>query len=133
MSTQINEWMVMGKKGVDYWVESAPAIEQRIKNRCALRTLWRNRTMPNSTIARLARNLHVSKDFLETELFNSQTFGSLLEKVQQQQIAAGEWTESYPLESIRKALSDLRHLTEKLRREKRALTADQSFSQTSRR
>ena len=133
LSTQINEWTVMGENGDEYWVESARAIERRIKNRSDLRILWRHGATADLTAARLAANLHVSKEFLEAELLNPQTFGSLLEKVQQEQIICGEWASRYPLELIRKALSDLRSLAEKLRREKRALAANQSFSQTSRR
>jgi glycosyltransferase involved in cell wall biosynthesis len=133
LSTQINEWTVMGEKGDEYWVESARAIERRIKNRCDLRRLWRHGATADLNAALVAGNLHVSKKFLETQLFNSQTFGSLLEKVQQEQFITGEWANRYPLELITKALSDLRNLAERLRREKRALTADHSFSQTSRR
>ena len=133
LSTQINEWTIMGENSDEYWVESAMAIERRIKNRSDLRTLWRHGATADLTAARLAGKLHVSKEFLEAELFNSQTFGSLHEKVQQEQMIKGEWASRYPLELIRKALSDLRSLAEKLRREKRALAANQSFSQTSRR
>ena len=133
LSTQINEWTIMGENGDEYWVESARSIEQRIKNRRDLRRLWRQGATADLNAASLAANLHVSKKFLETEIFNSQTFGRLLEKVQSEQITNGEWASRYPLESIRKALSDLRNLAEKLRREKKMLAASQSFSQTSRR
>lgn len=131
LSTQINEWMIMGQKADDYFVESAQAVEQRIYLRKRLRDLWNcgETTVPISEMIALADKLFVSKSFLQNEFNSPQTFGGLLEKVEQEQLRIGEWKNNHPFVTVEKALGDLRQILERMRREK--LKHCQSFSQTS--
>ena len=133
LSTQINEWTLMGKNSDDYFVESAQAIERRIHLRKRLRDLWKIRAAPNSRfeLAALADQLFVSKNFLQTEFNVSQTFGGMLENIERHQIRVGAWMENHPLVTVEKALFDLRQILERTRREKGANR--QSFAQTSNR
>ncbi|MCY7377342.1 MAG: glycosyltransferase [Pyrinomonadaceae bacterium] len=131
LSTQINEWTIMGQNADDYFVESAQSIERRICLRRRLRDLW-NRgaaAVSVSEIAALAGQLFVCKSFLQAEFHDSKTFGGMLERVQHEQIRIGEWKKNFPLVTVEKALFDLRQTLETLRREKRK--NNQSFAHTS--
>lgn len=128
LSSQINEWMIMGKNADAYFVESAPAIERRIRARNRLRRIWRGGKSV-SEVAALADQLFVSERFLQNECNHPQTFGALLEKVEREQSRLGDWKNNYPLVTVEKALGDLRRILETQRREPRVNL--QSFSQTS--
>lgn len=117
LSTQINEWTVMGENGDTYFVESAEAIAQRIYLRGILRKLHGEKNPRPAQISMLAGKLLISPKVLETELARLQTFGSLLEKVHHAQHDAGEWKRKYPLTCVSRAINDLRKLLEIIRRE----------------
>lgn len=131
LSTQINEWMIMGKGSVDYFVESAQAIERRIYLRKRLRDLWKSDKdgLSMAEFAALADKLFVSKSFLQIEFHDARTFGGMLEKIEREQTRIGEWNNNHSLVTVEKAIFDLRQILERQRREKRRNC--QSFAQTS--
>lgn len=123
LSTQINEWTVMGQNGDDYLVESAQSIERRLCARKHLRRLWRNETkifrngeINEEEIRNLSDALMISGDFLRLELSSRQSFGNLYEKVLIEQHRRGEWEKENRLVPIEKAIYDLRLMLEKMRK-----------------
>ena len=120
LSTQMNEWTVMGRNGDEYFVESAQSIERRLQMRKNLRRLWRNRNENKlfqiDEIKKLAADFFVSEEFIRIELSSPQTFGSLHEKILHEQNRIGEWAKENPLVGIGKAIYDLRLMLEKIRR-----------------
>ena len=111
LSTQINEWTLMGKNGDQYLVESAAAIERRLILRKQLRGLWKS----GQKSKRLADDLMIAKVFLQHELNDSPTFGGFYEKIIGEQNRVGDWDQENPLENIEKAVFDLRRRLEKFR------------------
>ena len=131
LSTQISEWICLGKTTADYLVESAAAARQRIYWKNELRKLWVNaaQNAVSRKAAVCADALLVSGNFLRDELQKQQSFGVLLENVERRQSADGEWARVYPLAEVAAALADLRLILTDLRR--RAAAPLQSFSHTS--
>ncbi len=130
LSTQINEWTIMGENADDYYVESAKAISKRIGLRNRLRRLRQNGAkIFNDEVSALAEQLFVSESFLQTEFERPQTFGAMFEKIEREQSNLGEWAKRNPLVTIEQSLFDLRQILERLRREQ--LQNHYSFSQTS--
>ena len=84
LSSQINEWTIMGENGDDFLVECARTVKRRFQTRKYLRDLQQNISDSGSVspdkIDLLADKLLISGDFLECELNKNQTFGSLYEK-----------------------------------------------------
>lgn len=120
LSTQINEWTIMGCNGDDYLVESANSIERRLRARKTLRDIWQakeSRELRQSEeLVRLADGLRISAEFLKEKLNLPHTFGGLYEHVLCEQSRVGEWAQENPLETVEKALSDLRRILEKCRK-----------------
>lgn len=118
LSTQINEWTVMGRNGDEYLVESARSIERRLRSRKKMRQVWKTKNdhFQIDEIKKLAGDLLISEEFLQLELSSPQTFGSLNEKVFHEQNRIGEWAKENPLVGIKKAVYDLRLMLEKIRR-----------------
>ena len=118
LSTQINEWTLMGKNGDQYLVESAATIERRLILRKKLRGLWKSEQKNmclSDGLKTLADNLLISADFLNNELNDSPTFGRLHEKVIDEQNRNGDWHKENPREPVEKAVFDLRLRLEKFR------------------
>jgi hypothetical protein len=116
LSTQMNEWTVMGCNGDEYLVESAQSIERRLCARKRLREIWKNKKFQIEATNKIARDLLISDEFLKLESSVPQTFGSLYEKVLREQNRLGEWMKENPLVNVEKAIYDLRLMLEKLRR-----------------
>lgn len=116
LSTQINEWLEMGRNGDTYYVESAQAVIERIKSRNLLRKFWGEKKFSTAETKQLAGKLMIGQNFLEKELQKEQSFGALLEKVQRAQYETGAWQTAYPLVCVSRAISDLRENLEILRR-----------------
>jgi len=118
LSTQMNEWTIMGRCGDDYLVESAQSIERRLCARKNLREIWKNENdiFQIEEIKKIAHDLLISDEFLCFELSVPQPFGSLYEKVLCEQNRIGEWAKENPLVTVEKAISDLRLMLEKLRK-----------------
>ena len=126
LSTQINEWTVMGENGDEYLVESAAAIERRLIARRNLRNLWNstnNRRCLSERTKILADDLMISHEFLRGELNNAATFGRLYEKILGEQLRTGDWQKENPLASIEKAIFDLRLLLQKFRCVRKSFSA----------
>lgn len=133
LSTQINQWTMMGENSENYFVESARSIEQRITLRSKIRQLWQTSRIhfSKSELSRFADKIFIPDNCLKNYLQESSTFGSFLEKIYHQQTELGEWARQYPAVIIEQALADLRNITNQKRIESgRNL---QRFSQTSRR
>lgn len=125
LSTQINEWTVMGEKGIEFLVESAAAIAERNRLKKNLRDLWlkaQHYKVFRAEISSAAEKMLVREDFVFNQLNEPQTFGCLYEKILHQQIKQGDWAKKHPLEEIEKSLYDLRMLARQLR-EKKSLAA----------
>lgn len=123
LSTQLNEWEIMGRNGDEYLVESAQTIERRFTARNKLRKIWQKIKFENSIdlteIHTLAKKLCVSNKFLLIGLKDSETFGILMEKVTEEQSANFTWKNENPLVPIQKAILDLRENLDKLRSSKK--------------
>ena len=120
LSTQINEWRKMGEKGDKLQVESAKAIEERIRLRKSLRLLWRKsqyHRIFHSEVSAVSDKLLVSEDFVSNQLNEPQTFGSLYEKILRQQAKTGEWAKKFADSEVEQSLFDLRNLVKPLRLE----------------
>jgi Glycosyl transferase family 2 len=92
-------------------VESAPASEIRLRARRALRELSREvqLTRPiSSQVRRVARSLGISGSWLRHEIYRPQPWGQLMERVDLQQKAEGEWEQLWPPMFLEKAVADLR-------------------------
>ncbi|CAN5250313.1 glycosyltransferase [soil metagenome] len=112
LSTQLNEWEIMGKNGDVYLVESAQTIEKRLTARRELRKFWRSIKSENlldfTEISTLTEQLCIPNVSLLTALKNSETFGILMEKLIAEQNATEKWKQENPLVSVEEAISDLR-------------------------
>lgn len=112
LSTQLNEWEIMGKNGDDYLVESAQTIEKRFTAQRELRQIWQNRNLKNqsefSDISALAKQLCISSSSVLTALKNSETFGILMEKITEGQTVNNKWKRENPLVPVQDAIFNLR-------------------------
>lgn len=119
LANQLSEWAVMGRQSQPFLVESAAAIETRLRTRYGLRMLWwrmLNGYQPTkSDVAPLANNLGVATVWLTHELTLPHTFGLLLERIEQRQQEEGVWLKRWPLVDIKQAIYDLRLQLERLR------------------
>ena len=123
LSTQLNEWQIMGRNGDEYLVESAQTIEKKITARRELRKFWQNvkskHYFESSEIDALAEKLCISKENLVKVLKNSETFGILNGKIIEEQNANNKWKQDNPLVSVQKAIFDLRKNLEEVRSSKK--------------
>ncbi|MEP7037823.1 MAG: glycosyltransferase family 2 protein, partial [Acidobacteriota bacterium] len=112
LSTQLNEWEIMGRNGDLYLVESAQTIEKRFTSRRKLRKLWqavKSETEFDFTeISTLAENLLISNINLLIALKKSETFGILMEKITDEQNTNNKWKQENSLVPVQKAILDLR-------------------------
>lgn len=112
LSTQFSEWQIMGRNGDVYLVESAQTVEKKFTARRKLRSFWHpaksEKLFDSPEISTLAEQLCISEANLITMLKNSETFGILMEKITEEQIAGGQWKRQNPLISVDAAIFDLR-------------------------
>lgn len=112
LASQLNQWATMGHQYQPFWVEPAPAIEARLQTRHALRALWRrtlNGYYPTSReITLLAHHLGVATEWLISELALPDSFGLLLERLEQRQQQEGVWVKRWPPVEIKQAIYHLR-------------------------
>lgn len=123
LSTQLNEWEIMGRNGDEYLVESAQTIEKKFTSRRKLRKLWQKLKSGNSIefteIYKLAKKLCASNESLLINLKNSETFGILMENIIEEQNAKENWKQENPLVPVQNAILDLRKNLDKLRSSKK--------------
>jgi Glycosyl transferase family 2 len=102
----------LGQQSQRLLVESASASEIRLRARRALRELSRevqqNRSITSSQVRPVARSLGISSSWLGHEIYRSQIWGELMERVDLRRKAEGEWEQSWPPVFLEKALADLR-------------------------
>lgn len=125
MANQLSEWAKMGSQKQALLMESAAAIETRLRTRHQLRIIWSsilNGYQPSETdIAVLANTLGVTTQWFVQELTQPQTFGQLFERVELRQQEEGIWDSRWPNVEIQQAIQDLRSRLERLRRQARKL------------
>lgn len=120
LANQLNEWAAMGRRHQPFLVESAAAIETRLRARHRLRVLWwrtLNGYQPTSTdIAPLANTLGIATNWLTHELAHH-SCGLLFERIEQRQQHEGLWMQRWSLVKIEQAIADLRLRLDSLRRD----------------
>jgi glycosyltransferase involved in cell wall biosynthesis len=109
LASQLRRWTALPEDAI-FEVEPAAAVIFRFRSRRNLRNLWQ-RLAPGhrlsfKEIEQLASKLGVSAKWLLTELWQSQTFGKLLEKVTEHQQA--NHLNRWPLIDIKIAITELR-------------------------
>lgn len=123
LANQLNEWATMGRQHQPFWVESAAAIEARLRARHELRGLWwrilDGYHPSRKDIAPLAHHLGITTELLMNELALPHPFGFLLERLEQRQQEEGVWVKRWPLVEIKQAIHDLRIQLDSLRRAQR--------------
>jgi hypothetical protein len=102
----------LGQHSQPFLVESASASEMRLRARGALRALSRevqqNQPVTSSQVRQVARSLAISASWLRREMYRPQTWGQLMERIESQQKAEGEWEQLWPTVFLEKAVADLR-------------------------
>lgn len=118
LANQLSEWAVMGRKHQPFLVESAAAIEARLRARRGLRLFWRlsrgGHQPIESKIALLADQLGVATEWVTDELKQPQTFGLLLLRTIAKQ-EENTCSEQSPDVEIGQAIRDLRDRLNRLR------------------
>ena len=119
LSTQLNEWKIMGGNGDEYLVESAQTVEKRFTARRELRKFWQKRKSENSIdsaeVSTLSKKIYIPNENLLTALENSETFGIFAEKIIEELYANDNWKRENPLVPVENAILDLRRNLEKFR------------------
>ncbi len=121
LAQQLCEWTTMGDARQPHCVESAAAVEARLHARHFVRTLWHaarcDDALPAHAVAAVARQLGIEGGWLANSLTRSQTFGALLEQIEQRQARTGEWAERWPTAEITETVRALRIRLATLRRQ----------------
>lgn len=119
MANQLQKWADMGQQRQAFLVEPAGAIETRLRGRRALRSLHHkiatDRVFPIHEIIYSAQTLGISTDWLIKKLMRSQSFVTLFEEVEEQQLKEGTWQDRWQLVPIEKAIFELRSRVAQLR------------------
>jgi len=120
LAQQLREWTAMGAARQPHRVESATAVEARLRAHHSLRVVWRaigsGEAIPAHEITTVAHALGIRPNWLADSLAWRQTFGVLAEQVEQQQLITGEWAERWPAAEIAETVRALRVRRADLRR-----------------
>ncbi len=112
LSFQLNEWKKLGETGADFLVEAADAIEKKLSARKTLRRWWlaakSNDYPKRETVFALTETLCVPPEFIFDEIKKLQTFGSLLEKIDERQNQSRRWHQQNPPVAVEAAIADLK-------------------------
>jgi hypothetical protein len=136
-ANQLRTWTQMGQKGEEFRVETALAVESRLRARGRLRKLWHQHLsgyMPKTRdLMRLSQTLGVDRTWLRSQLTQSVTFGTLWQQVEQRQQKEGIWQQRWSLVPIKEAIADLRVRVNSLRQQHRvpALVVNRPSTQIS--
>ena len=119
LANQLNQWANMENQ--PFLVEPADAVATRFRARHQLWILWwcilkGDRSTPN--IENLADTFGIDTQWLTQQLHQPQSFGSLLESVEQRSLQQGIWLARWGKVDIREAILQLRKLLEDLRNAK---------------
>ncbi len=118
-AAQLNEWAIMCEQNQSFLVDSADAIETRLKARRQLRNVW-HRVLNGyqytaKDIIAYASILAVDSQWLWTELTQPQSFELLFEHIEARQQQDEIWQQLYPLVSLDQAIADLNSRLQELR------------------
>ncbi len=118
-AAQLNEWEKMCEQNQLFLVESADAIETRLKARGQLRHVW-HRILNGyqhtvKDIIAYASTLGVDSQWLWTELTQPQSFEILFERVEARQQQDEIWQQIWPLVSLDQAIAELSDRIQELR------------------
>src|SRR3984957_3017018 len=113
----------LGQQSRGLFVENVSASEIRLQARRALRELSReiqlSRPLTSSRVSAAARSLGIAGSWLWREINRLQTWGQLMERVDLQQKAEGEWEQLWPPMFLEKAVPALRIRLSDLRARRR--------------
>lgn len=125
LSTQLNEWQIMGQNKDVYFVESAESLEKRYTARRNLRLIHQDlqakKLLSYAEISAIAKTLCVSADWLFEEIKNCRTCGNLFERIADAQAANGKWKAQNPLVAVESAIVTLENKLETLRIQNKTL------------
>ncbi|OKH54224.1 glycosyl transferase [Calothrix sp. HK-06] len=112
LANQLNEWTKMGQQNQVFLVESAQAIETRLRARYNLRKRWKavlnGSVVTLNQVAPLSDTLGIDVQWLVQELTQPHTFGQLFEQVEQRMSYEGVWDTRFVHVDIEEAIRDLR-------------------------
>lgn len=118
-AAQLNEWAMIGQQNQPFLVESANAVETRLKARRQLRTLWcrilNGYQHTEKDIALSASTLGIDTQWLWAELTQPQSFELLFERIEARQQQDGLWQQRWPLVNLEQAIADLSIRVQKFR------------------
>lgn len=119
LSTQINDWINLGKNGEDFFVESVETLEKRFSAQGKLRSIWKNIQNgfePKLSEIKVAADLfNVNLEDLRIELLKPQTFGLLLENVFRMHNHQDGLNLQNKLVPVQEAVNDLENKLNKIR------------------
>lgn len=119
MANQLQKWSQMGQEQHPYQVESASAIETRLRARRSARSLhqqiFNQRVFPIHEIVSLAEILGISKNWFLHKLLQGQSFATLFEEIEQRQQEEGIWQQRWQPVAIEEAITQLRSRIAQLR------------------
>lgn len=112
LANQLNKWTKMGRQNQVFLVESAQAIETRLRARHELRKIWKavlnGSQVTSNQVAPISKALGVDTQWLVQELTQPNTFGQLFEQVERRMSDEGVWNARFAYVDIQEAIRDLR-------------------------
>jgi hypothetical protein len=128
LANQLAQWQTMGHQQQTDWVESAEAIEAKLRARRELRTVWEqfteNHGLSKQTLKQLAMKLAVSVDRLIYAVEHSSSFGAFYQQIEQHQQDAGLWRQRWSAVGIEVAIAQLRLRIHQLRQQSAPATSE---------
>ncbi len=128
LANQLAQWQTMGHQQQTDLVESAEAIEARLRARRELRTVWEqfteNHGLSKQILKQLAMKLAVSVDRLIYAVEHSSSFGAFYQQIEQHQQDAGLWHQRWSAVGIEVAIAQLRLRIHHLRQQSAPATSD---------
>ncbi len=119
LASQLTEWQVMGQRQQALLVESAAALEAKLRARRDLRRLWRRLALGELPLQQeidpLAARFAISAEWLWEELEALLPFDFLYQRIEQRQSVDGLWQRRWELVPIEVAIAGLRLRLSRLR------------------
>ncbi|MER3433626.1 MAG: glycosyl transferase [Leptolyngbya sp. ERB_1_1] len=121
LANQLSVWTAMGQKQQPFLVESGAEMIARLQVRHQLRNLWERMLsgyQPSRIdVQSIADELEIATDWLQQKLMQPQTFGLLLEQVEQRQQQEGNWSKRWSLVPVEQAIQELRVRLHEIKRD----------------